>query len=599
MAYKLKETILQSMFYRKENLKKELKMIKSMKTIRYMKYSFIVLLFSIITNAAAYTMPAGIPNPDIDFAKDAPARPSDWSVEVPGYYYIDMQNGSTSVTFGSETKPRKYLPPNPIKAGSYIEIAGNYELSAGGFTRIIANGTDATWVAGQSGPVWVTQAKDKEASFVKRKVLLWGSNIFLTDFTFKEGSLLQVGSSSNGYPAKNIVAKNNELIGTLTGGTLLRVAGGSKESNTSNIILYNNIVHEAGDIESTFDQDAHVMTVGAHSSNIWVLENKGFNASGSGLQINGAPDRTSTHNIYVGKNEFYNVRQSGLWVKFAKNVVFSNNYIHNIITTPWSVSKGLGAQYEPDGLWLINNVVHDVEYGIRVASTYNVGETELKIYIIGNIIYNVHTKGDVDSVNSWQSAAIHLAGGHEHHVYNNLIFNAPNGITSSSYHHKLFIKNNIIFDLSASHQNENKGYHIWSEGNKGEDKLAIDNNYFGVELKIKLNHTVNETIPQLMTQGYLNNMTGPIAITTDDIDSITAELLTYQNLKDKGENINNILIAEYQKAFPGEGSIDLDYLNHSRTLGNTIDIGPLEQDGAIIEVTMPNKPNDIQLNILE
>ncbi len=125
MAYKLKETILQSMFYRKEILKKELKMIKSMKTIRYMKYSFIVLLFSIVTNVSAYTMPVGIPNTTLDFQQEMPPRPSDWSVEVPGYYYIDYQNGSYSQAYGTPTEPRKVFP-SPVPAGSYIEIAGEY-----------------------------------------------------------------------------------------------------------------------------------------------------------------------------------------------------------------------------------------------------------------------------------------------------------------------------------------------------------------------------------------------------------------------------------------------------------------------------------------
>lgn len=559
---------------------------------------FFLIIFFNSNSIWAYTMPTGVLETDIDFEKESPIRPSNWGEEIPGYYYIDMVSGSSKADYGSEEQPRKYLP-NPIPAGSYIEISGEYDLSAGGFTRVYANGTDAPWVAGQTGPVWITQAKNKEASFVKHKVVLWGTNIFISNLTFKEGSLLQIGSPSKGYAADRIVVRNNELIGTLTGGTMLSISGGSNESSTSNIVLYKNIIHEAGDIDSDADQDSHIMVVGAHSSNIWILENKGFNASGSGLQVNGAPDRTTTHNIYVGRNEIYNVRQSGLWVKYAKNVVFSNNYIHNIITTPWSVSKGLGAQYEPDGLWLINNVVHDVEYGVRVASTYNVGETKLKIYTIGNIIYNVLTEGDVDSENSWQSSAIHVAGGQEHYIYNNLIFNAPNGITSSNYTHKFFIANNVIFDLSASHQAGARGYHIWSEGNKGEDKLLIDSNYFGPELKIRLNKQIIETTPLLTAEGHLNNITGPITLASDDIISITTELLTYQNLKDKGKNINNVLITEYQKAFPGESSINLDYLNHSRTLGNTIDIGPLEQDGAIIEVTIPNKPNDIQLYILD
>ena len=558
----------------------------------------ITLAFPIIVGLPnyvfAYTMPVGIPTTTIDFEQAAPERPSNWTSEVPGYYYIDAVNGASSGTYGSESKPIKSLP-RTIPAGSYIEIAGELKISGGYVVK--ANGTSDAWVANSSGPVWITTSEANKGTVIGGRLILTGSNVFLTNLNFKEKGKPQVGSPTAGYTIENIVVRNNDINGSNFAGTGLAI------DRATNAIIYNNKIHDFGDINTTLDEDAHVINIGASNNNIWVLSNEQHTASGAGLQVIGDSDTTS--NIFVGNNEVYNVRQSGIWLKGGKNVVFSSNHVHDIIDTPWSVSKGMGAQYAPDSLWMINNHIEGAEYGIRIAST-NTTEFTKKIYSIGNIINNITEKsgvGYVGTVNSWQSAGIHLAGGEEHYIYNNLIFDAPNGVITSSYKHKVFIKNNIIFDLNENHENGNRGYSIWSEGNKGSDKLLIENNFFNSELNVKLNHTIYETAPLLSVDGYLKNIVGDIEITDSDIDSITSVLLTTptlsDSLKDSGTNINNILITAYKEAFPNTEGVNLDFLGDPRSLGHSIDIGPLEQDGIKPEYIIPNQPSNIKLNILD
>ena len=573
-------------------------MNSSLKKIAYILFP---LLFTWNT-VYAYTMPAGIPDTSIDFEQAAPARPADWSKEVPGYYYIDLENGSKEVEFGSETQPRKYIP-KPIPAGSYVEIAGEYSFNAGGVISMFVEGTEGPWVANQSGAVWVTTSPTNPGYFTTRKMVLWGANAFLTDLTFKDGSLVQVGSLAPGYPASNIVVRNSEIIGQITmrSGGLLS-SSGNVESRNSDIVFYNNIIRDAGDVSSELDLDAGLIQIGVYSSDMWVLNNTGYNASGSGVQIiatSGA--RENTHHIYVGNNEFYDVRQSGLAVKFAKNVVFSSNYIHNIISTPWSVSKAIGAQYEPEGLWIINNRIHDVEYGIRIASTYGVGDvTRLKIYAIGNIIYDVKTLADVGTNNSWESAGIHVVGGHEHYIYNNLIFNAPNGINSSGYSEtqKTMIKNNIILDLTSGHAEGSTGYNIWVEGRRENEQVLIENNFLGGDFKVRLVNDTYETTASLTEIGNSNNLTGEISIDSSDLDSIVNSLLSEpliaQQLKDAGKSNSEILIAEFKSNFPEATGVNLDFLNNERFLGEAIDIGPFEQDDIKINPTAPEKPENVK-----
>jgi hypothetical protein len=567
---------------------------------KYRIYIFLSLIIIVtFNNAIAYTMPVGIPETTLDFEKVAPSRPSNWNDEIPGYYYIDFDNGTYAAEFGSETSPRKKIP-TVIPAGSYVEIAGEYNVSSGGVVPIYAKGTNEDWVANKSGPVWITGSKNKPSAFTTRKVILWGDNVFFTGITLKEGSKLQVGSFATGYAASNIVVKNNEIIGTIEmkGGSLLSALG-NEESKSENIVFFDNIIRDAGDINSTLDLDAGLIEISGYSSNVWVLDNTGYNASGSGLQLNTRPPRTATHNIYAGNNEFYNVRQSGLIVKYVTNVVFSTNYIHDIISTSWSPSKGIAGQYEPDGLWIINNHIQNVEYGIRIPSTNDVGDTLLKIYIIGNLIYNVNTLNEVGTNSAWESAAIHLHGAHERYVYNNLIFNAPNGINISTYKGQTFIKNNIIYDLSADHPNNETGFSIWSEGQRSNDEILIDNNYFGSNMKVKLIKEVYETAALLNTTNNINNIMGPDLVSSEDIKSIIengdADGILSSVVVDKGVNVNNTLLTTFRSIFPDTTGLDRDILNNSRNLGVSIDIGPFEQNGEEIMNTVPTSPTDVKL----
>lgn len=580
-------------------------MIKSIKTIRYMKYSFIVLLFFIVTNVSAYTMPVGIPNTTLDFQQEMPPRPSDWSIEKPGYYYINYQTGSDKQTYGTPGAPRKSFP-NPATAGSYIEIAGEYDQ---GFKthgdRIYAlNGTDADWSADVAGPVWVTEAKDTDGVISKVGFLVMGANVFISDIDFINGANLQIGSPSAGRQATNIVAKNLDLNG---GGISISA---DSTAPVSNVVIYNSTVHNLGDVDALTDDDFHVISVGKYVSDVWLLDNVLHTASGSGLQILGdMKNRGATYNIYAGDNEVFNTRQAGLWVKSGSNVVFSSNYIHDLISTPWSPSKGMGTQYLPDELWMINNHVHGVEYGIRIGST-NSTTWDKKIYIIGNIIHDVEpvqegqTVGPIQSTSTWQSAGIHSASADELYIYNNLIFDVPNGIDISTKYAKTWVKNNIILDVTRAHSAGDTGYHIMYEYLALNDYGFIDNNYFGNDMNVLVkegvSHETHETVTSLNSKdGASGNVQGTNIITQNNIDSIMGAMsiddMGFTKLKDAGTNVNDILITRFKSQFPSTSGINSDIFDKQRNLGSSIDIGPFEQYGVKQVPTIPTKPGGLKL----
>ncbi|MEG3754556.1 hypothetical protein [Psychromonas arctica] len=573
--------------------------------MRYMKHSFIVLLLSISTSISAYTMPVGIPNTTLDFQQEMPSRPNDWNTEKPGYYYINYQTGSDKQTYGTPDVPRKSFP-SPAPAGSYIEIAGEYDqgFKTYGDRIYVLNGTDENWSAGEAGPVWVTEAKDTDGAISKVGFLVMGANIYISDLDFINGANLKIGSPSEGRQATNVVAKNLDLNG---GGISISA---DSTAPVSNVVIYNTTVHNLGDVNSPTDDDFHVISIGKYVSNVWLLDNIFHTASGSGLQVLGdLNNRGSTNNIYAGRNEVYNVRQAGLWVKAGSNVVFSSNYVHDLVSTSWSPSKGLGAQYQPDELWMINNRISGVEYGIRIAST-SATTWDKKIYIIGNVIHGIEPVqensniGPIETTSSWQSAAIHIASSDEQYIFNNLIFDAPNGIDVSNRDTTTWIKNNILLDVTAAHVNEPTGYHIMLEYLALNEQAFIENNYFGdgmyVRVKEGVSNKIHETVLSLNSKnGASGNVQGTNIITQNDIgqimDGLSIDGMGFTTLKDAGTNVNNILITQFKSQFSDTSGINLDIFDEQRSLGNSIDIGPFEQYGAKQIPTIPTKPGELKI----
>ena len=576
--------------------------------MKHLKLVFSTLLIFISYNAQAassYEMPVGIPNTTLDFQQEMPARPSEWSIEKPGYYYINYQTGSDKQTYGTPDAPRKSFP-NPASAGSYIEIAGEYDQGFKTYgNRIYSlNGTDAVWSAGVAGPVWITEAKDTYGVISKIGFLVMGANVFISDIDFINGANLRIGSPSAGRQATNIVARNLDI-----NGSGISISADST-APVSNIIVYNSTIHDLGDVNSETDDDFHVIAVGKYVSDVWLLDNVLHTASGSGLQVHGdLNNRGSTNNIYAGRNEVYNVRQAGLWVKAGSNVVFSSNHIHDLISTPWSPSKGLGAQYQPDELWMINNRISGVEYGIRIASTS--GTTwDKKIYIIGNVIHEIKPVqessniGPVETTSSWQPAAIHIASSDEQYIFNNLIFDAPNGIDVSTQNAKTWIKNNILLDVTATHVNEPTGYHIMLEYLALNEQAFIDNNYFGDGMYVRVKEGVtkkfHETASSLNSrEGASGNVQGTNIITKNNIDSImdamSIDTFGFTQLKDAGTNVNDILITRFKSQFPDTSGINSDIFDKQRNLGSSMDIGPFEQYGVKQAPTIPTKPGELKL----
>lgn len=264
------------------------------KANRPRKIGFIVqlalLLFLVMGQAmAAYIPPIGIPAPGFGIDEVRPDRPASWLQEVPGYYYIDQVNGSTTQAYGTPSAPRQLLP-RPIPAGSYIEVHGRYTHAAAGATWIEGQGTDESWVAGVSGPVWIVGENMVNAPTFTRKIIVLGTYVYIDTIKMADGGRMQVGSSAVGRFANHVMLRNSEITGVsdiAQAATLLSASGSDLgEARVHHIIFYNNKVQ--GGVVLTIPQDRDISGIamsGAH--HVWVLNNEVHNTLGSGVYVAG------------------------------------------------------------------------------------------------------------------------------------------------------------------------------------------------------------------------------------------------------------------------------------------------------------------------
>lgn len=578
---------------------------------------------------ASYVMPVGVPNVSLDFEATMPDRPTDWSSNQDGYYYVNYQTGSDSNGNGTPSNPRQTLPSLTDAAGSYIEIAGEY---TNGFTSRTnrmhtINGSAGAWVAGVSGPVWITSAKDVGGSIKFMGFQIKGSNLYISDLTFTDKAYVQIGSISSGYPISNVVIRNSDFDGGSVSVLGHKDVGGS---SATNIIVYNNEIHNGGDMWDENDSDVTGVQIGTNVRNLWVLDNHIHHMSGAGVQVLGSD--ATTNNIYVGRNVIHDVRQSGLWVKRGDKVVFSTNHVYDVWTTygiipkggSRSPSKGIGAQYEPHNLWVINNIVHGVTYGIRVPSTTGGLSWNKTLYVIGNIVYDVEPRinsnglGDswTTEYNVWQPAAIQL-GGDIKHIYNNLVMDSaagisimnntgPDYVTNEEVDRTAYIKNNIIYNMTKGREAnkihlDNDGFEmtvdavgasIIFEGSVLGADIFIENNYMDSNPVIRRGTETYYTVAELETAGHTGNYSGAQLFSSAELQAaMTNNTIAGMNLAalvDSGSDVSAILVDDFKATFPGTLGVTSDIFGMARVQGSGTDIGGFESGGVVaIANTLP------------
>jgi hypothetical protein len=471
------------------------------------RLSGIVVLFVGVSAAALgarptpWEPPVGIPAPDFGIVEEGPAAPSPWVSPVPGFYYVDPTVGyATDLAnpFGSPAQPRLTIP-SPVPAGAVVELHGAYGAAHTSPRGVRANGT-------ASAPVYIRGVEEKEKDKGKAKdgrVPVTGCwEISGTYFIVENLEFTGCGNIILLAPTDHGVLRGSDIHGTLEGGGV-GVQSWNGQS-VSNVVLFQNLIHDNGDVHADYDQDVHGIAVGAHVSFLWVLENALVRNSGDGIQINAGSGRlqATTHHVYVGRNTAHSNKQSGFWTKQAVDVIFSQNQSFNHRPSNSSMGACMGGQYSPEYVWYIANVVGQCDFGIQLASDDNGFGTQQ--FFIGNVIAQIHdTIGRFDPDNTWQNCGISLPGGTERYVIQNTLYDVDSGVCVANQFGLMHFYDNVIEQVRPD------GFHLlFASQQVARASNRAQGNVFAPNFRMNVASTITDVAKEVLG-GRGQNQVGP------------------------------------------------------------------------------------------
>jgi hypothetical protein len=528
------------------------------------------------TNTGDWVAPIGIPTPTFgltqshtlyasatyDFGNGAEAYKN--AGDGPYTYYVDNTSASatdTNNTYGTKDKPRKTIPTSYLKAGSVVEIHGGpYTTTVGGVLPLCGSGT-------ATAPVFFRGPSSGTKPNLTPSVRVRGQYIVIENLHMVNCAL----TASSGITVSNVAVRNCEI----SGGSGNALYASSYNGDTiTNILFYKNLIHDKGDVNSTTDEDAGGIACTAGVSYCWIVDNEIYNTSGSGVQIVSGSYSTmsTTHHIYVGRNLVHRTRQSGIWSKQSVDCVFSENTVYSVINTSWSPSKGLGYQYGPERLWIINNHVYDCTFGIAAMSSSGLGYGT-EAFIMGNVIHDIHHMNDGTGYfvpnSSWSNAGIMLVGVAKNYIVNNSIYDADAGINSPSSG-SLYIANNIISNIT-----ESACQHVFLESSAAMSSSTVTNNVFyqnGNDVRIRWGLSKIYSLPAF--QAATGKGTNCVNADPKYVDPANGDLHVQSGSPAIDKGITSELYNRYE-ALHGV-SIKEDFDGTSRPQNGTWDIGAYE-----------------------
>jgi hypothetical protein len=313
-------------------------------------------------------------------------------------------------TFG---RPRRTIP-NPVPPGVTVEIAGTYTTVHTSPNNLIVNGT-------AERPVVIHGAIPSSPPVIEGAWELTGTHYRIEGLKFRGGCQLVA-------PNNRASILSCDFSGSATYNGALGLNSYIEDAFNENIVIHGCRSHDNGDVLATFDQDFHGLAIGQRARYVWILYSEFYMNSGDGIQINSASSR-STHHIALVGNVAHHNKQNGFWTKQCSDVVFLDNVSHHHRPSNSSLGVGMGAQYGPERVWFIRNLIHDCDFGIQIASDIGDGQDGQEGFFIDNVVRDLSdSDGGWSATNSWQDAGLSLQGLQTRHVLNMTMVNVPTGI---------------------------------------------------------------------------------------------------------------------------------------------------------------------------
>jgi hypothetical protein len=520
--------------------------------------------------AQTYSAIRGIPTPTWGLENVvAKARPSTWTSEVAGYYYVDYTTGTdTGRTYGTPSAPRKTIPTT-LWPCAVVEVHGDYNQGHTSPSEILALGTnsplDGSCTFPFNGPVFIRGQNSSTRPVFKQNIAVKGwyavvENI-VAEFPGNASLGLEI-HGHGGYPGAAIAIRHSDISGDLEHG------GGIGINNAGFVALWNLAVHDIGDKNAETDTDHHGIKIGGHVGYIWLVHSTCYDNGGDCVQIDDGQlgDVADTHHIFIGGNEMYGNRQAGGWVKAASDVIFSHNISHD--HRPGSGGPGdcFGAQYGPERIWFIFNIVYNCDYGFRLGSndTYATGAPGTGAYFLNNLILNVTDSDDsLIDTSAFRDCALAFWGGRDVYAVNNTVVVASQGLCTTVNGDRHLHAHNNIFDAIATN-------HLNIETNYGQTQV-IDGSLYSPDFDGRIDGTPVHVNPPLTSNSLVR-----ASVDYEDWMGLDFRLADGADGIDFNPTDVSAIYAEFETLYGL--NIEFDLLDQPRFV-DTLDVGAFEFQG--------------------
>jgi hypothetical protein len=554
-----------------------LRIFSLMRNLHLIISTFFVLVSA---SAAAWQPPIGIPYPPfgIDETHEMYAGQAGYSDAGNGPYniYVDNTHAQCSNSGPATHQQPRCDIPNSLSAGDVVEVHGGPYYQTEETVR--SNGT-------ASQPVFIRGIDDGDGKpkIDANKFYLRGSYFVFEGFDLHE-TFLRSGDSSDlldHVAIRNIRQHDHPQ----TNGTHLY---------GQDVVFWNNEVdHNQGN-------DRHGTYVGKGSKRVWILDNYYHHNGGDGIQFCHGCTSNYPDTVYIGRNTMHSDRENGIDLKYATNVVISQNTIHSYVSAPkdtnWCFDDGshcdtytsgsdgaavvIGSDGGPTNIWVIFNEIYDAVKAIRIE------ESGSSTYIIGNVIHDISQRG----------LALEKKGDPVYFVGNTL-YNMPKGI--DQYWREFFnlvVQDNMFVELDS---------YIRFESRSVIDSSKVNSNLFW-DSDGTIDLLWRSTDHAFTSGSQVDGLSGQ-AKSGNIIANPSLNLTTYQPsvtnspAVDAASNFLVELDQTYRTAISGGTSILKDFLGKTRS-ANSIDIGALEYgepgDDVVISPAIPSPPSNLQISII-
>ena len=405
---------------------------------------FITAFPSLGLYSRPYDPPIGIPAPEFGIEETVQNV-----YGSPDYYthYIDNTHpNATDVNNpnGSAERPRKTIPKNlTLAAGSVVVIKGGpYNMD---FDNLwTCNGT-------AERPVFIRGASSSDRpQLLNAHLRVNGQYFIIENIEFYDDSYVKSLDTVRYFSLR--YSEIHNPIGKLI------YYGAAVMARGSDVVIYRNNIHHNVTDDPKKGGDCHGVRPGVGAKRVWVLENEIHHNSGDAIQACHQCEPRPQY-IYIGRNVLHEDRENAVDLKFAADIVISQNVVYGYknATTSDGSAMVLGSDGAPNRPWVIFNEIYDSDNGIRNEATDNA-------WIIGNKIYNI--KGFAIALEKWSD---------DLYIIGNTIYNVDVAIDQLQ---RETFRIHVFDNIFANIRGEKRGAHLYVPSAKIASASEFGNNLF-------------------------------------------------------------------------------------------------------------------------